>query len=269
LRFSDAILIYSNKQQIKMKHLPKINGFYWALIISANTMGETAGDLISQTFNLGYGGGTIALLVLFIIALIISIYSKTQKPLLYWIVITLASTAGTTISDFISRSFFHLQLGFTENQGYTFGTLLLIVALTLTFSIWKYHSKTNTIANGLNKSTEFLYWIAILTSSTLGTAFGDLLAHNTPLGFDGGTLLLLLLLVIVVGLSHFTKMSRALLYWLAIILTHPIGATMGDYLTKPEGMNLGNVNASLLLVVVFIVVITTGQIILKSNAKPM
>jgi len=243
-----------------MKHLPKINLFYWALIISANTMGETAGDLISQTFNLGYGGGTIALLVLFLIALTISIYSTSQKPLLYWTVITLASTLGTTISDFVSRSFFHLQLGFTENQGYTFGTIILTVTLILTFSIWKYHSKTNTLENGLNKGTEFLYWIAILTSSTLGTAFGDLLAHNTPLGFDGGSVLLLALLFIMVGLYYLTKISREFLYWSAIILTHPIGATMGDYLTKPEGFNLGNSIASLVLVVVFIIVISTGQL---------
>jgi uncharacterized membrane-anchored protein len=243
-----------------MKHLPKINLFYWALIISANTMGETAGDLISQTFGLGYGGGTIALLVLFLIALTISIYSKSQKPLLYWTVITLASTLGTTISDFISRSFFHLQLGFTENQGYLFGTIILIVALIATFGIWKYQSRTNTIENGLDKQTEFLYWIAILTSSTLGTAFGDLLAHNTPLGFDGGTLLLVILLAVVVGLYFLTKLSRELLYWFAIILTHPIGATMGDYLTKPQGFNLGNIKASLVLVVVFIIVIATGQL---------
>jgi uncharacterized membrane-anchored protein len=246
-----------------MKHLPKINLFYWALIISANTMGETAGDLISQTFHLGYGGGTIALALLFLIALLVSIYSKNQKPLLYWTVITLASTLGTTISDFISRSFFHLQLGFTENQGYTFGTIILVFALIITFSIWKYHSKTNTIENGLNKKTEFLYWIAILTSSTLGTAFGDLLAHNTPLGFDGGTILLLALLAIVVGLFYLTKISRELLYWIAIILTHPIGATMGDYLTKPEGMNLGNIKASLVLVVVFIIVIIFGKLTTK------
>ena len=86
-----------------MKTLPQINFMYWLLIISANTMGETAGDLISQTFNFGYGGGTIVLITLFLVALFISIYSKNQKPLLYWTVITLASTAGTTISDFISR----------------------------------------------------------------------------------------------------------------------------------------------------------------------
>lgn len=250
-----------------MKHLPKINLFYWALIISANTMGETAGDLISQTFNLGYGGGTLVLLGLFLIAMTISIYSKSQKPLLYWTVLTLASTLGTTISDFISRSFFHLQLGYTENQGYTFGTIILMIVLILTFSIWKYNSKTNTIENRLNKRSEFLYWIAILTSSTLGTAFGDLLAHNTPLGFDGGTLLLLGFIAVVIGLYFLTKIPREFLYWSAIILTHPFGATMGDYLTKPEGLNLGNIKASFAVVVVFLIVILTGKLTLKKPTE--
>jgi uncharacterized membrane-anchored protein len=237
-----------------MKKLPQINLFYWLLIISANTMGETAGDLISQTFNLGYGGGTIVLALLFLIALLVSIYSKNQKPLVYWTVITISSTLGTTISDFISRSFFHLQLGYTENQGYTFGTILLVFLLGLTFKIWHHFSKSNTINEGLNTKTEFLYWIAILTSSTLGTAVGDLLAHNTPLGFGGGTVMLLVLLGILIFITLFTKVSRTICYWLAIIITHPIGATMGDYMTKPEGFNLGNVWSNVILVMVFILI---------------
>lgn len=248
-----------------MKRLPQLNIFYWALIISANTMGETAGDLISQTFNLGYGGGTIALVILFIIALSLSLYTKTQRPVLYWTVITLASTAGTTLSDYVSRTLFHEILGYTENQGYLFGTIFLIVALLITFSIWKFYSKSNTIKDGLDTTSEFLYWIAILTSSTLGTAIGDLLAHNTPLGFDGGTVFLLVLLLVVVMLTLFTKLSREVCYWLAIVITHPVGATMGDYMTKPEGMNLGNVTASACLVVVFIVIVLAGKLIKAEN----
>ena len=209
-------------------------------------MGETAGDLISQTFNLGYGGGTLALLALLIFAVTLSIYSKSQKPFLYWTVITLASTAGTTISDYLSRT-----LGF----GYIFGTLFLVFILSATFFIWKWYSKADALNTGLNKTTEFLYWTAILSSSTLGTAFGDLLAHDTPLGFDFGTLFLLALLAIVAALNYFSKLSKTFIYWLAIILTHPIGATIGDYMTKPEGLNLGNSNASLILIVVFILVI--------------
>lgn len=244
-----------------MKYLPKINLFYWILIVSANTLGETAGDLISQTFNLGYGGWTIALITLFLIALLISIFSKSQKPIVYWTVITLASTAGTTISDFLSRTIAPNYFHVTQEVGYIYGTLFLVVALIATFGIWKIYSKTDTIESGLSKTTEFLYWIAILTSSTLGTAFGDLLAHDTPLGFSGGTILLLVLLAVVILFVFFTKLSRELLYWMAIILTHPIGATLGDYLTKPEGMNLGNIKASLVLVVVFFIVIITGRLV--------
>ena len=219
-------------------------------------MGETAGDLISQTFNLGYGGGTLALLALLIVAVSLSIYSKSQKPFLYWTVITLASTAGTTISDYLSRT-----LGF----GYVFGTMFLVFVLSATFIIWKWYSKADALNNGLNKTTEFLYWTAILCSSTLGTAFGDLLAHNTPLGFDFGTLFLLALLMIVAALDYFLKMSKTLIYWFAIILTHPIGATIGDYMTKPEGLNLGNSNASLILVVVFILVILVRKITVQKS----
>jgi uncharacterized membrane-anchored protein len=87
-----------------LEQIPKINAFYWAIIISANTMGKTAGDLISQPFNLGYGGGTVASLILFLIVLTISVFSKNQKPLLYSTVIKVASTSVTTVSDFLSRT---------------------------------------------------------------------------------------------------------------------------------------------------------------------
>ena len=242
-----------------MKNLPNIDLYYWALILSANIMGETAGDLISQTFDLGYAGATIVLLVLFISTLIFSIYSITQKPFLYWTIITLASTTGTTIADSISRTFFNIQLGFTENQGYTFSVYILIILLTSTFLFWKKYSPKSSIDKGLTKFTEFLYWFAILISSTLGTSFGDWLAHNTPLGFDGGTILLSSLLGIVILIYFTRKVSIVILYWFAIILTHPIGATMGDYMTKPEGLNLGNSNASLILLVVFAFVILLGR----------
>ncbi|TRX35713.1 hypothetical protein FNW52_09475 [Flavobacterium sp. ZT3R18] len=236
-----------------MKKSPEINVFYWALIISANTMGETAGDLISQTFNLGYGGGTIALISIFMLALIFALFSKNQPVFLYWIVITLASTTGTTISDYITR---------TLSLGYIHGTIVLVFLLALTFVIWRLFSKSSLIQNGFSKATEFLYWIAFLTSSILGTAFGDLLAHETSLGFGGGTVLLFILLLITVLIAFFTKISREICYWSAIILTHPIGATIGDYLTKHEGLNLGNSNASLVLVLVFLIVIITGKLMI-------
>ncbi len=112
----------------------------------------------------------------------------------------------------------------------------------------------------------FFYWALIISSNTLGETAGDLLAHNTPLGFDGSTLLLLGFFMAVVLLFFSTKISRELLYWLAIIITHPVGATMGDFLTKTEGCNLGNINASLILVMVFVLVLLI-HVFLQRNKK--
>lgn len=228
-------------------------------------MGETAGDLISQTLNLGYGGSTLLLMGFFVVAVVISLFSKSQKPVLYWTIITLASTAGTTLSDYITRTLFRDFLGYSEQEGYLFGTILLIFILIVLFKIWHYFSKSNVLKEVLNKNLEALYWLIFLFSSTLGTAFGDFLAHNTPLGFDGGTLLLVFLLIVVSLIYFFTKTSKQVCYWLAIIFTHPIGATTGDYLTKPEGLNLGNINASWVLIGVFALVILIGKFDKKPN----
>ncbi len=242
-----------------MKHIPKLNIFYWALIISANTMGEAVGDLISQTFNLGYGKGTILLLIFYLLGLLFTINSKDQKPFVYWSMIALASTLGTTISDYLSRSLSVNYFGVTQETGYIFATIFLVFAMAANFKIWQWNSKVNAIKSDFNRITEILYWVAILISSTLGTAFGDFLAHDTALGFAGSTIFLLSLLSIVILFLVFTKISIEILYWAAIILTHPIGATMGDYITKNEGLNLGNIKASLFLAIIFIIVIVAEK----------
>ncbi|MEO6190350.1 MAG: hypothetical protein ABIO44_08275 [Saprospiraceae bacterium] len=238
-----------------MKHLPLINLSYWILIIIANTIGETAGDLISQTFELGYGAGTLVLFLILTILVIMSIYSKVQILLLYWAIIILTSTTGTTISDFLSRTFSVEYLGVSQEIGYIYASIFLFFVLIFTLGFWKWYSNVSTTEAGLSKSTEFLYWMTILTSSTLGTAFGDVLGHDTPLGFDGGTLLLLGFLGVLVIIVYLTNISREILYWFAIIIIHPIGATMGDYFTKPEGLDLGNVNATLILALLLCLVI--------------
>jgi uncharacterized membrane-anchored protein len=241
-----------------MKDLPNINLFYWTLMLSANTIGETAGDLISQTFQLGYGAGTLVLISLLLIALVFSLFSKKHHPILYWTLITLCSTTGTTIADYFSRSIFHLQFGYTENQGYTFSVIFLMAIFLLTYRFWKQGNQANEIIQ--QQKTVFFYWMTILVSSTLGTAIGDMLAHNTGIGYAGGTVLLLLLLSLVVLLKYLSKISNVLLYWFAIVIMHPIGATLGDYFTKPEGLNFGNVHASEYLLLVFITIVSIGEL---------
>ena len=237
-------------QSYAMKHLPPLNLRYWIMIVSATTLGETAGDLLSMSLHLGYAGGSVALITLFIAALTVELKTRTQSWALYWTVIILASTAGTTISDFITRSL-HL--------GYGWGTLLIACCLMVIMLVWRQTATSVSVRTGFDRRTEFLYWSAILVSSTLGTSFGDLIANGTALGFAGGTMVLAGLLVVVAVLTRWTRLSHTVCYWLAIIITHPIGATMGDSLTKPEGANLGNVWSSVLLVVVFGIVVAAGR----------
>jgi uncharacterized membrane-anchored protein len=245
-----------------MKSISKLNFMYWLLIICANTMGETAGDLISQTFHLGYASSTVLLLFLLFVAVIVSLRTQRAQTFLYWTVITLSSTAGTTIADFLSRTLIHLQFGMSENEGYSISTLVLALSLALIYWRWKSYSKRQ--GNTENSTAaDVLYWTAILTSSTLGTAVGDLLAHNTPLGFDGGTILLSVLLFILIVLVYTIQLSKQFSYWAAIVLTHPIGATMGDYMTKAEGMNLGNVDATWILVAVLSLVASANYVYAK------
>jgi uncharacterized membrane-anchored protein len=144
---------------------------------------------------------------------------------------------------------------------------LLVFALVFSFGIWKWYSKTDTIEGGLSKTTEFLYWLAILTSSTLGNLIWRFIGTRHAFLFCRRNITFIKPADGCCFTGVFYYSSKRTLYWLAIILTHPIGATMGDYLTKPEGMNLGNIKASLVLILVFIVVIATGKLVLKKQPK--
>jgi uncharacterized membrane-anchored protein len=229
-----------------MKKLPTIDPLYWIMIISANTIGESGGDLISMSMNLGYAASTIVLVALFALAVIVALWTKSQHPSIYWITIILSSTAGTTMSDFVTRS-----LGF----GYGYGTLAILITMAAIFLVWRFVSPKHSINDPLSRTTEFLYWAAILTSSTLGTAFGDFISNGTPLGFAGGTLILAAVLAIIAALALFTKISRDLCYWVGIIVAHPLGATMGDYFTKDEGFGLGNFLATVILGAIFLAIV--------------
>ncbi|HEX3599833.1 MAG TPA: hypothetical protein VHU84_06790 [Lacipirellulaceae bacterium] len=229
-----------------MKKLPKIDALYWVMIISANTIGESGGDLISQSLGLGYGAGTVALIGLFALAVLIAVWTRVQHPSIYWIAIILSSTAGTTMSDWITRSL---------SLGYGGGTLAILAVMMVVFIAWRIAAPKRSIDDPLTRTTEFLYWSAILCSSTLGTAFGDFISNGTPLGFGGGTLVLIGVLTVIAAMALLTNVSREFCYWLGIIVAHPLGATMGDYATKEEGLNLGNVMATIILAAIFLTIV--------------
>ena len=141
----------------RSKTLPKINGLYWALVVSSTTLGETAGDLISQTLGLGYGGGTIVLLALFAAAAIAEITARRSVAWLYWLTLTLASIGGTTLADFASR---------TLGLGYPVSTALVALSLFATLSAWRAWNRSMDLRAALSPVGEGMYWLAILSSST-------------------------------------------------------------------------------------------------------
>ncbi|HSU12633.1 hypothetical protein [Longimicrobium sp.] len=226
-----------------MKKTPPQDAWFWLMLLSATVLGETAGDLISMTLHVGYGVGTLVLAALLATALVAELMTRTEHPALFWTLIILTSTTGTTLSDLITRS---LKLG------YTLGTLALAALLAAIFGIWRMRTRSLSVERLETPGVTFLYWTAILTSSTLGTAFGDWLSNDAGLGFAGATSVLAVLLLLLVLAAFFTRVSRVLLFWLGIVVTHPIGATMGDLLTKEDGLNLGTVVPSIVLLGIFL-----------------
>ncbi|WP_035951360.1 membrane protein [Frankia sp. EUN1f] len=228
--------------------------------IAATTLGETAGDLLAQTLRLGYFLTTVVLLLVFVTTLAVQLGSRAYNPFFYWAVILSTSTAGTTISDFMNRdaSGKYLATGTGSlgwgpqglGLGYPVGAAILISLLIAVFAVWKQTGLTFAIRDINTLRGEGLFWSAILVSNTLGTSMGDFLADSSGLGYAGSALLILGLLGLLLALRYVPAASNVLLFWLAFVLTRPLGATVGDFLTKPVakgGLALGTLGSSAVL----------------------
>lgn len=232
-----------------MKKLPEITALFWAMKICATTLGETAGDLLSMTMNIGYAVSSLILISGFFVTLIAQLFTKRHIPIIYWLVILSTSTAGTTMSDYMDR---------TLGLGYANGSLILVFILCVTLFVWRQSEKSLSVTNITNRRGELFYWTAILFSNTLGTALGDFLADNSGLGFAGGAILIGTILALVILAHYFTKISSVFLFWIAFVLTRPFGATFGDLLTKTHekgGLNFGTQGSSLILFVLLAILI--------------
>ena len=244
-----------------MNKLPSITLSFWIMKICATTLGETAGDLLSMTMNVGYAVSSAILLSVFFATLVVQLSTKKFHPIIYWAVILSTSTAGTTMSDFMDR---------TLGLGYATGSLILVSLLITTLIIWKQKEKSLSVTNIKSTRGEIFYWIAILFSNTLGTALGDFLADDSGLGFAGGAILIGSLLAVIVLLFYFSKVSHVILFWLAFVLTRPFGATFGDLLTKTQekgGLNFGTIGSSIILFTILVVLVAISIIKLNRERK--
>ena len=226
--------------------VPEVAVTFWVLKIAATTLGETGGDAVTMTLNLGYLIGTAIFAVAFLVLAAAQIRAKTFHPPLYWAVIVATTTVGTTMADFADRS-----LGI----GYTGGASILFALVLLSLLIWWRTEGSVSVNTITSPRAEAFYWVTILFSNTLGTALGDWAADDGGLGFEGGALVFGAAIAVIAVAYFATSLSRTLLFWAAFILTRPLGATVGDLLTKPAadgGLHLGRF-ASTGVIAVFIV----------------
>jgi uncharacterized membrane-anchored protein len=238
-----------NRPNEFINKLPQITPAFWIMKITATTLGETGGDWLSMTMNVGYLASTLIFFALFIAALGIQLVSKKHHPHVYWTVIIATSTAGTTMSDYMDRT---LELGYTK------GAAILVTVLLSLLALWRFTVGNVEVNNIRTRKAELFYWITILFSNTLGTALGDFMADDSGLGFFGSWLLITGILAVILAVTYLTKINRVLLFWIAFILTRPFGATFGDVLTKSHdqgGFDFGRGYSSLLLLAILCVTI--------------
>ena len=218
--------------------VPEVTFLFWVLKIAATTLGETGGDAVSMSMNLGYLVGTGIFAVIFLAAVAIQIRAKTFHPALYWTTIIATTTVGTTMADFADRS-----LGI----GYAGGSALLLALLLASLALW-YRTLGSVSVDTVNSpKAEMFYWVTIMFSQTLGTALGDWTADSAGLGYTGSALLFSALLALVAAAYYWTRISRTILFWIAFVLTRPLGAVVGDFLDKPlsaGGLALSRYSAS-------------------------
>ena len=243
-----------------LSKVPALTLSFWIIKIAATTLGETGGDAVSMSMNLGYLVGTGIFAVIFLIAVGAQIRARQFHPTLYWTTIIATTTVGTTLADFADRS-----LGI----GYAGGSTLLLALLLISLATW-YRTLGSVSVTTVNAPREeMFYWVTIMFSQTLGTALGDWTADSAGLGYDGAALVFGALLALVAVAYYWTSTSRTLLFWAAFILTRPLGATLGDFLDKPlskGGLALSRYSASAALLVFIVASVAFVQ--RRARQKP-
>jgi len=191
----------------KLSKVPEVTLAFWIIKIAATTLGETGGDAVSMSLQLGYAVSTAIFVGILVVAVGAQIAAKSFHPFLYWAVIIATTTAGTTMADFADRS-----LGI----GYAGGSSILFVLLTASFAVWYWSAGSVSVSTVTSPRIEAFYWATILFSQTLGTALGDWMADTTGLGYEGGALVFAAALALVAAGYFYTKVSRTLLFWSAL-----------------------------------------------------
>lgn len=235
--------------RLMLNKVPEITAFFWIIKVMATTVGETAADFLNVSLNLGLTMTTLVMSSLLLIALCFQFKARKYVPGTYWLSVVLISVVGTLITD-----------NLVDNLGIPLKTttILFLIALIVTFLAWFASEKTLSVHSIFTIKREGFYWATILFTFALGTASGDLLAEGLNLGY-GLSAVIFALLIGAVAIAHYKfRLNGVLSFWIAYILTRPLGASMGDYLSQPldaGGLNLGTVGTSMIFLLTILSIV--------------
>jgi len=233
-----------------LSKVPEVTLYFWVIKIMATTVGETAADLLNTKLNLGLSATTLFMTVLLVFGLVVQFKTRRYVPWIYWVSVVLISVCGTLITD-----------NLVDNLGVSLMTTTAIfaVALIVTFVVWQAVEKTLSIHSIYTTRREAFYWSAILFTFAVGTAAGDLVSEGLKLGYLKSSLMFGAMIGVVVVAWRYFKLNEILAFWMAYVLTRPLGASIGDFLSQPlksSGLGLGTVNTSIIFLFTILILVT-------------
>lgn len=242
-----------------LNKVPQITLFFWIIKVLATTVGETVADFLSETLNLGLTGTSYVMGAILVIVLIIQFRCKRYIPAVYWFAVVLLSIVGTLISD-----------NLVDNLDVSLATTSIIfgAALIVVFILWYMSEKTLSVHTITTTKREFFYWLAILFTFSLGTSAGDLISESSGLGYAYAALLFAVAIALVFIAYHYFKLNAVLAFWIAYILTRPLGASLGDLLSQPAkagGLGFGATATSIIFL--FIILSLVSYLTIKKNKQ--
>jgi uncharacterized membrane-anchored protein len=255
-------LTHEDDARTALSKVPQVTLAFWIVKVCATTVGETGGDALSMSLKLGYAVSTLIFLAFFVVTLLAQVGARRYHPLSYWLVVVATTTVGTTTSDYFDR---------TLGLGYVKSSAILLLGVILVLAIWRMTTGAIAVDRITRRRDEVFYWLTILVSNTLGTALGDFTATSLGLGFETGALVFAGLLAVIALLHVFTRAPQAILFWAAYVLTRPLGATLGDTLTKPHaqgGLALGRFASTFAIAAVMVLIVLATSLRKPAAAEP-
>ena len=232
-----------------LNKVPEITLYFWIIKILATTVGETAADFLNTNIGIGLTGTTFVMSAFLAVSLFFQFRLRLYVPIVYWTSVVLISIVGTLITD-----------NLVDNYGISLPTTTVVfsIVLTVVFAVWYASEKTLSIHTIVTTRREAFYWLAVLFTFALGTAAGDLTAERLALGYWKSALLFATLIALTFAAHKIFRLNAIAAFWIAYILTRPLGASIGDYLSQPKadgGLGLGTVVTSVLFLTAILAVV--------------